>query len=121
MRRKRMAQRVWTHGLDNARLPCRGADCALQDNLLEVMTPVFTGARVYTDVCSGKHPLPASLAIGVGVFPLQGVWQIHAAEAADEVVLMQVPHLCQMSRQRRFYGNGQHRHTIFVALTFPDN
>jgi hypothetical protein len=89
--------------LDEAGPLYGSANRSLLYDFVQVMAPVFSRVRIDGNLGRGKHPLPAPFFGRIGIFSVQGVWQIHAAEAVGEVVLMQFPYSCEMSDQRRFH------------------
>ncbi len=91
---------------------------ALHYDFVQVRAPVCSGARIDGNSGRGNHPLPAPFCGRMGIFPGQGVGQIHAAEAVGEVVLMQFPYAGELSEQRRLHGEGQQREAIFVPFAF---
>ncbi len=118
MGRKGVAQSMTAHRFDEVRLSCGSAHRALHYDLVPVRAPVCSGARIDRDLRCGKHPLPSPFLRGVGILPGQGVGQIHAAEAVGAVVVLQFPYSGEMSEQRRFHGEGQHREALFVPFAF---
>lgn len=106
MRGKRMAQGVGTDGLDNTSLTRDGADCALQHDFVQMMTPAYARTRVNAELPGGKRPLPSPFLGRIGIFPVQGMWQIDAAAPADKVPLMQFSYADKMSGQRCFHDTG---------------
>src|ERR1700675_2251197 len=81
MRREAVSERLRTNGLHDARTAARLADSALRYRLVLVMPAALAAARVSRDRRGRKHPLPAPLAIRVGILARQRVRQEHAAEA----------------------------------------
>src|SRR5262245_65441596 len=121
MRGKRMAQRVWPHGLKQCDLPGRSFNRFLEYGVVLMVSSPFTRMWVDANLRGGKHPLPAPLFGGMGIFPVQGVGQIHAAKASGKVALMQFSDEGEMRNKRRFDGEGKPGDAIYVQLTGVDN
>ena len=84
-----MAQSVATDRLSKAHLSCSLSDGSLQDRLMQVVSPLLSGAWVNTDLRGWEHPLPPPLSIRIRILSLQGVRQQDSTEAALQVALVQ--------------------------------
>jgi len=56
-----------------------------------MMPPRFTAARIDRQALRWENPLPSKLATLVGIFSLECMRQIHFAESAVQITLVQTP------------------------------
>ena len=105
--------RLWYASSGNS-LP----DCVLQVLLVRVMAPSLQGARVDGEFGGRKNVLPAPVALGVGVFPLQAKGQIDFAAAAGLVGLVNLLHSLKVLAEGLFQARRQEGDSFPHALAF---
>ena len=74
----------------------RGAYRFLQTAFIQVMAALDARAGVRRAAFGGKHLLPAPLTVGIGIFALQRVREIHAAPTSREILGVEVLDVQQM-------------------------
>lgn len=75
-----MAQRMTGSRLGDAAGAHRALERALQGLLIEVVAAFDIGTWVDGALRGGKHVLPAPFLARVGIFALQGEWQVNIAK-----------------------------------------
>ncbi len=78
---------------------------ALQGLFVKVVATLNARARIARSLQSGKYILPAPLSTGVGIFALQGKWQVDVTETFAQVLLMQDFDIGQVCPQRFDQGD----------------
>ena len=65
-----------------------------------MVSPDDPGPRVDRPATRREQILPARLAVGLGVFHGQGVWQVHPAEAVAEVGVVERVDVLDLAAER---------------------
>ena len=85
MRGKSMPKSVAANMLYHPGRPGCFLDCALKNRFMYMMPSFFAGSRVLPPVLLREDPLPAPVFRRVGVFAIQGPWQMNTAPSIDQV------------------------------------
>ena len=96
MGRKRVAQCMATGWLGDVCLADSGVHSPLQDQLVRMMPPDAAGARVARQSGRRKDILPYPLVMGVGIFALERVREVHTSTAGFEILGVEVLDVQQM-------------------------
>ncbi len=83
------------------------------------MAPLKATAGIPPAILLREHPLPAPVAIGVGVFPRQGLRHQHLSPTGCQVRPMLLPHHQKLLAQLRKQALGQRGFPLAAALSHP--
>ncbi|MEJ2462607.1 MAG: hypothetical protein P8098_13400 [Candidatus Thiodiazotropha sp.] len=116
MSSKRMAQRVAGDAFGDTRLIRCNLDLLLDGGLMDMVTPVDAGTRIFGNSTRGKQVLPAQLLIGVRVLTCQGTGQVDTSETGSEIIVMLLSDRFHLGFQGG-YEQFRHRHgAIFLSF-----
>jgi hypothetical protein len=96
MGRKGVPKAMATGWLGDVGLADSGVHGPLQDQLVDMVPPDDASARVARQPGRRKDLLPHPLVLGVGVFALQRVREVHAAPACREILGVEALDVHQM-------------------------
>ena len=99
MRRKRVAQRMAGGGLLNTGRQHGATHHLLNQAGVEMMTPLGTRSSVTPTAMLREQPLPTPFHRSTGILPSQRMWQLNAAQAAREILLVYPTDILKMKRQ----------------------
>ena len=114
-------RRVWQPTFLSSPACCCGSfHRLLQAGFAHVMAHLPARARVQGARTGGKHPLPAGLPRGLGVFPGQRLGEVHDSEPLFKVLVMEGFHRLDLRLQRVPQVAGQEGRAVLTALAAPD-
>src|SRR4051812_29697369 len=116
MRRKAMAQHVWSYPLADTGVLGGQADRSLDRILVHVVAPFDPAAWVARDDWGGKDPKPRPAGCRVPRFPLESVRQLNARGARRAVSFVDRAGFADLHAQRFAGGIRQHRDAPMPAL-----
>ena len=111
-----VAQGVGRRRFRQTRIAHRLLDGPLYAFFVGVMAAGDAGAGIDRQLPGREHVLPAPLALGVGVFSLQGIGQIDRAVTRAQILFVQAFDPRQVALQRLDQGERERRDAIFSAF-----
>lgn len=96
-------------------------DGALKHAFVKMMAHGFASLGIHRALAGGKEVLPARFAVGIGIFPFEGVWEMNLAIAFLQVALVNIFHLLNVGFESGNDSFGEGDRAVIFAFSIAND